>query len=81
MFVHKLRLYVFEHVLLIDDHAYILTTLSHDCDINILVIMYFVHTALQFRPILGLVVQTFSPPVLCVRSNQAHPRRVSMPSL
>ena len=28
LFVHELRLYICEHVLLIDDH-----TLSHDCDL------------------------------------------------
>ena len=35
--------------------------------------LFFVHTALQFWPILSLVVRL-------VHSNRAHPRRVSMPS-
>ena len=41
--------------------------------------LFLVHTALQFWPILSLVVRTFSP-VPRVHSNQAHPRHVSMPS-
>ena len=40
----------------------------------------FVHTVLQFWSIPNLVVRTFSPPVPCVHSSRAHPRRVSMPS-
>ena len=39
--------------------------------------LFFVHKALQFWPILSLVVRTFSSPA---PHNRAHPRRVSMPS-
>ena len=39
-----------------------------------------VHMALQFWPILSLIVRTFSPPVLHVHSNRAYSRRVSLPS-
>ena len=42
--------------------------------------LFIVHTALQFWPILSLVVRTFSMPAPCVHSNRAHPRCVSMPS-
>ena len=42
--------------------------------------LFFVHRALQFRPILNLVVRTFPSPAPCVHSNRALPWRVSMPS-